>query len=166
MCGYNLVWAQTCVGTIVSGHKRVWAQSCLGTNVSGHKRVWAQSCLGTIVYGHNCVWAQSCLGTIVFGHNRVWAQSCGYNRVGSSMYGHNRVVSTFSSSMLFISWNVFLTFVKLRNVDYAKRSNNTNWSHIFSVACVLSKRLFSIVCLKRAVLIKNTNGIAFTNCNC
>ena len=23
----------------VSGHKRVWAQSCLGTIVSGHKRV-------------------------------------------------------------------------------------------------------------------------------
>ena len=43
----------------------VWAQSCLGTIVSGHNRVWVQSCLGKIV------WAQSC------GLKYVWAQSCG-----------------------------------------------------------------------------------------
>ena len=30
----------------VSGHSRVWAQSCLGTVVSGHNRV------GPIMYGH------------------------------------------------------------------------------------------------------------------
>ena len=37
----------------MSGHNRVWAQSCLGTIVSGHNRVgsivWAQSCMGLIV---------------------------------------------------------------------------------------------------------------------
>ena len=71
MClGTKRVWAQkSCMGLIV------WAQSCLGTIMSGHKRVWAQSCLGTIVSGHNHVWAQSCLGTNVCGHKRVWAQT-------------------------------------------------------------------------------------------
>ena len=98
-----LVGALMCLGTDVSGHnhvwaqiKCVWAQSSMGTIVSGHNCVWAQSCLGTIMSGHNRVWAQSCLGTIVPGHNRVWAQSClgtivsGHSRVGPIMYGHKR----------------------------------------------------------------------------
>ena len=66
----------SCWGTNVPGHRRVWAQikcvwaqSCLGTIVSGHNCVWAQSSLGTIVSGHNRVWAQSC------GPNHVWAQT-------------------------------------------------------------------------------------------
>ena len=41
--GHNHVWAQI---------KCVWAQTYLGTNVSGRKCVWAQSCLGTIIYWH------------------------------------------------------------------------------------------------------------------
>ena len=77
----------SCWGTNVPGHRRVWAQikcvwaqSSLGTIVSGHNLIWAQSCLGTIVSGHNLIWAQSCLGTIVSGPNRV----------GPIMYGHKR----------------------------------------------------------------------------
>ena len=82
------VWAQSCLGTIVSGHNRVWAQSCLGTIVSGHNRVWAQSCLGTIVSRHNRVWAQSCLGTV------VWAQSC----MGTNMVEPKLVLFWFECS--------------------------------------------------------------------
>ena len=67
---FNHVWAQSCLGTNVSGHKRVWAQICLGPNVSGHKR----TCLSTYVCGHKRVW-----GTVVwaqsYGANHVWAQT-------------------------------------------------------------------------------------------
>ena len=50
----------------MSGHKlNVWAQSCLGTIMSGHNRVWAQSCLGTVV------WAQSCMGTNVVEPHKI-----------------------------------------------------------------------------------------------
>ena len=37
----------SCWGTNVPGHRRVWAQSCLGTIMSGHSRV------GAIMSGHN-----------------------------------------------------------------------------------------------------------------
>ena len=42
----------SCWGTNISA----WAQTCLGTILSGHNRVWAQSCgpsrVGPIMYGH------------------------------------------------------------------------------------------------------------------
>ena len=55
------------LGTDVSGHnhvwwaqiKCVWAQMCMGTIVSGHNRVWAKSCLGKVVSGQSHVWAQT-----------------------------------------------------------------------------------------------------------
>ena len=47
LSGHNHVWAQIIC---------VWAQMCLGTIVSGHNRVGAQSCgpsrVGPIMYGH------------------------------------------------------------------------------------------------------------------
>ena len=52
-------------------HKHVWAQTYLGTNVSGHKRVWVQ-----YLPGHKSVWAQTCLDTNMSGRKRVWAQMC------------------------------------------------------------------------------------------
>ena len=51
--GHNHVWAQI---------KCVWAQSCLGTIVSGNNRVGAQSCLGRIMSGHSRV------RPIMYGH--------------------------------------------------------------------------------------------------
>ena len=46
-----IVWAQSCLGTNVSGHKRVWAQTCVGTNVCGHKRC-GHGRVGPIMHGH------------------------------------------------------------------------------------------------------------------
>ena len=96
--GQKCVWAQLCLGTIVSWHNHVWAQMCLGTNVSGtkasgHKCVWTQAWVGTNVCGHNRVWAQSCVSTNVSGHKRVWAKSRGTSHVGPIMYGHKPVIS-------------------------------------------------------------------------
>ena len=91
------VWAQSCLGTIVSGHNRVWAQSCLGTIVSGHNRVRAQSCLGTIVSKHNRVWAQSCLGTV------VWAQSCGPNHVWAQSWWNHFEVPFYFTLLRFLA---------------------------------------------------------------
>ena len=87
MSWYKCFWAQTCVGTNVSGHKSVWTQTCVGTNVYGHKRVWAQTCVGTNVCGHKREWAQTCVGTKVSGHKRVRAQTC----VGTNVSEHKCV---------------------------------------------------------------------------
>ena len=102
LCMYNRVWAQSCMGLIVTGHSCAWARLCIVTIVYGHNRVWAQTCLGTNVSGtnvsgtnvsginvsginvceHNRVWAQTCVSTNVSGHKHVWAQSCGVKELG------------------------------------------------------------------------------------
>ena len=114
----------------MSGHKlnvSAWAQSCLGTVVSGHNRAWAQSCLGTIVSGHNRVWAQSFLGTV------VWAQSCGPNHVWAQTWW-NRLKRTIYSNTTKFKDQTTARYGQGKGLQKSFRGTSANFSILLSVS--------------------------------